>query len=80
MKKRLPAEELDRRFDDGEDITEYLDLESVQRVKNMPRRVNVDFPEWMIEALDKESDRIGITRQALIKVVVAERLEGLGRQ
>ena len=71
------TEEFDRIFDEGkEDITQYLDLSSARRI-NETKRVNVDFPPWMIEAMDKEASRIGITRQAFIKVIVAERLDGL---
>lgn len=84
-KKAITAEEFDRIFDEGkEDITQYLDLSSARYINKKPtetkaKRVNVDFPEWMVEALDREADRIGITRQAFIKVVVAERLGELGR-
>lgn len=77
-KKTISTEEFDRIFDEGkEDITPYLDLSSGRRVNKESRRVNVDFPPWMVEAMDKEADRIGITRQAFIKVVIAERLGGL---
>jgi len=62
-------------FDDGEDITPYLDLSKARRPNQEPRRVNVDFPVWMVKALDQESRRLGITRQALTKVWIAERLE-----
>jgi hypothetical protein len=79
MKKSLPAEELDRRFDEGGDITEYLDLDSARPLKTEPKRVDVDFPAWMVKAMDKEADRMGITRQAFIKVVLAERLGEFGR-
>jgi len=78
-KQKISAEELDRRFDEGEDITEYLDLSSGRHINKEAKRVNVDFPAWMVEALDRESSRIGITRQAFIKVVVAERLDEFGR-
>lgn len=84
-KKTITAEEFDRIFDEGEeDITPYLDLSSARRINKEPgetkaRRVNVDFPAWMVEAMDKEAGRIGITRQAFIKVVIAERLENMGR-
>jgi predicted DNA binding CopG/RHH family protein len=84
-KETISADEFDRIFDEGkEDITQYLDLSSARRINQKPaetkaRRVNVDFPEWMVEAMDREADRIGITRQAFIKVVVAERLGEFGR-
>jgi predicted DNA binding CopG/RHH family protein len=79
MKKSITAEEFDKKFDDGEDVSEYIDWSSARRLNTEAKRVNVDFPTWMVEALDKESSRIGITRQAFIKVVVAERLGEFGR-
>lgn len=78
-KKTITAAELDEKFDNGEDIIEYLDLSSAKRPGREARRVNVDFPSWMVDAMDKEADRIGITRQAYIKVIVAERLNNPGR-
>ena len=71
----MKAEELDEMFDHGEDITPYLDLTKIRRPNQEPRRVNVDFPVWMVNSLDREAKRLGITRQALIKVWIAERLE-----
>ena len=55
MKKRLPAEELDRRFDEGEDITEYLDIESASHINLEPKRVSVDVPAWMVQAIDRQA-------------------------
>ena len=71
----MKAEEFDRRFDDGEDMTPYVDLTKARRPNQEPRRVIVDFPVWMVRSLDREAKRLGITRQALIKVWIAERLE-----
>ena len=71
----MKAGELDKRFDDGEDITGELDLASARRPNREQRRVNVDFPTWMIESLDREARRLGVTRQSIIKVWIAERLE-----
>lgn len=72
----MKAEELDRRFDAGEeDITRYLDMSGARRPGQKVKRVNVDFPEWMIRSLDKEARRLGVPRQSIIKVWVAERLE-----
>lgn len=79
MVKSITAEEFDKKFDNGEDISECVDWSSARLVNNEPKRVNVDFPAWMVKAMDKEADRIGITRQALIKVVIAERLGDKGR-
>lgn len=71
----MKASEFDQRFDDGEDMSDYLDLSSARRPNQEARRVNVDFPAWMVTSLDREADRLGISRQALIKVWIAERLE-----
>ena len=71
------ASEFDKKFDNGEDITGYLDLKSISRPNLEQKRVNVDFPDWMIESLDKEASRLGVTRQSIIKIWLAERLERL---
>ncbi len=70
----MKAEELDRLFDEGEDITEHLDLANASRPGRQNRRVNVDFPAWMVESLDREAKRLGVTRQSIIKIWIAERL------
>ena len=70
----MKASEFDRKFDSGEDITADLDLSAARRPGLRPRRVNVDFPSWMVESLDREAKRLGVTRQAVIKVWIAERL------
>ena len=70
----MKAKELDKRFDAGEDISSHLDLARAKRTNQEPRRVNVDFPTWMIHSLDKEADRLGVTRQSIIKVWISERL------
>jgi hypothetical protein len=74
----MKAEELDQRFDRGEDVTSELDLSGARRPGFEQRRVNVDFPVWMIESLDREARRLGVTRQSIIKVWLAERLEQHG--
>jgi hypothetical protein len=73
--KSISAEEFDRRFDDGEDMAAYIDWNSLRRPGLEPKRVNVDFPQWMVTQLDREAKRRGITRQALIKVWLADRLD-----
>ena len=79
--KKITAEEFDAKFDNGEDIDDYLDFSTAVRLKDMKKiktetkKVNVDFPEWVIESLDKEAKRIGVTRQSIIKVWIAERLK-----
>jgi hypothetical protein len=71
----MKAKDFDRKFDDGADITEDLDLSKARRPGQEQRRVNVDFPTWMIESLDREAKRLGVTRQSIIKVWIADRLE-----
>jgi macrodomain Ter protein organizer (MatP/YcbG family) len=71
----MKAKELDKKFDDGEDITKFLDLSKATRPGQEQKRINVDFPVWMIDALDKEAKRLGVTRQSIIKVWIAERLK-----
>ena len=71
----MKAKEFDRAFDEGEDITAQLDLTNARRPEQELKRVNVDFPLWMIQELDKEARRLGVPRQSIIKVWVAERLK-----
>ncbi|HUT02544.1 MAG TPA: CopG family antitoxin [bacterium] len=71
----MKADELDKRFDEGKDVSEYLDLSKARRPGQEQKRVNVDFPIWMIRLLDKEAKRLGVTRQSVIKIWLAERLE-----
>jgi hypothetical protein len=73
----MKADEFDKQFDEGDDILNALDLSKAKRVMQDQKRVNVDFPAWMIESLDREADRVGVTRQSIIKVWLAERLEEL---
>jgi hypothetical protein len=73
----MKANDFEQAFDDGEDILESLDLLKAKRSMQDQKRVNVDFPAWMIESLDKEAGRIGVTRQSIIKIWLAERLEEL---
>ena len=74
-KDTITAKELDRRFDDGEDISVYLDWSKATRPGLEQRRVNVDLPSWMILSLDSEAKRVGVTRQSIVKVWLAERLK-----
>lgn len=71
----MKAAEFDRRFDAGEDAAELLDVATARRPNLETRRVNVDFPGWVVEGLDRQAARLGVTRQALIKLWIAERLE-----
>jgi len=75
----MKAADFDKKFDDGvEDIIDDLDLESATRPNREQKRVNVDFPVWMVESLDREARRLGVTRQSIIKVWIAERLQKAG--
>lgn len=71
----MKAKKFDADFDSGKDIAEGLDLSKARRPLQEQRRVNVDFPTWMIQSLDREASRIGVTRQSIIKIWLAERLE-----
>ena len=71
----MKAEKFDRQFEDGGDLTASLDLTKAKRVLQAQRRVNVDFPTWMVDSLDREASKLGVTRQSVIKVWLAERLE-----
>ncbi|TFH84731.1 CopG family transcriptional regulator [Billgrantia azerbaijanica] len=71
----MKAHELDTRFDEGDDISDELDLAKAKRPLRKQKRVNVDFPTWMLDSLDREAARLGVTRQSIIKIWLAERLE-----
>ena len=71
----MKASEFDKKFDSDEDVIDELEFEKAKRPMRKQKRVNVDFPEWMLESLDDEAARIGVTRQSIIKVWLAERLE-----
>ncbi len=75
----MKASEFDRKFDEGvEDIVDDLDMSTATRPLKDVRRVNVDFPTWMVESLDREASRLGVTRQSIIKIWIADRLEKAG--
>jgi hypothetical protein len=71
----MKAEEFDEKFDEGDDISQYLDIPKARKPVQEQKRVNVDFPLWMIQLLDKEAKRLGVPRQSIIKLWVAERLK-----
>ena len=71
----MKAKKFEQQFDEDVDITASLDLSKAKRVLQEQKRVNVDFPTWMIDSLDREASRLGVTRQSVIKVWLAERLE-----
>jgi hypothetical protein len=73
----ISAEEFDRRFDDGEDMTPYLDVSKARRPGREIQRVNVDFPRDLLTAIDREAERMGVTRQAWIKLRLADVIRGM---
>ena len=76
----MKARNFDRKFDSGKGIADHLDVSRARRKGQEQRRVNVDFPTWMIDSLDREAGRLGVTRQSIIKVWIAERLERVAFQ
>ncbi len=73
----MKAKEFDKKFECGENITEYLDISKARRTGQEQKRVNVDFPVWMINSIDREARRLGVPRQSVIKVWIAERIRKL---
>ena len=71
----MKAKELDKKFDEGESIIKHIDLSKARRPNQEQKRVNVDFPLWMIHSLDKEAKRLGVPRQSIIKIWLAERIQ-----
>ncbi len=71
----MKASNFDKKFEDNEDISDLLDLGKARRPGLEGKRVNVDFPQWMVDSLDKEAHRLGVTRQSLIKLWIADRLD-----
>jgi hypothetical protein len=71
----MKAKQFEQQFEEDVDMTASLDLSKAKRVLQAQKRVNVDFPTWMIESLDREASKLGVTRQSVIKVWLAERLE-----
>ena len=71
----MKAKDFDADFDSGKSVAAALDISKARRPLQEQKRVNVDFPAWMIESLDREAGRLGVTRQSIIKVWLAERLE-----
>jgi biotin operon repressor len=71
----MKAQKFEKKFESGEDLTDDLDFSKARRVNQESKRVNIDFPTWVVEGLDKQAKRLGITRQALVKVWIAEKLK-----
>jgi hypothetical protein len=71
----MKASDFDKKFDAGGDVTALLNVKKARRPGCEQKRVNVDFPDWMVRSLDKEAGRLGVTRQSLIKLWLADRLQ-----
>ncbi len=72
----MKAKNFDKKFDDNkQDIIENLDLSTLKRPNQKQKRINVDFPSWVVDSLDREASRVGVTRQSIIKLWLVERLE-----
>jgi hypothetical protein len=77
----MKASEIDKIFDENqEDVLDYFDTSNIKMINEEPKRVNIDFPSWMIQSLDKEAKHIGVSRQAVIKMWLAEKLQSLNSQ
>jgi hypothetical protein len=74
-KKSITSKDFDKKFIEGEDLTEYLDLDQAFRPGLSQKRVSVDFPEWMVDKLDRIAKQLGVTRQSVIKVFISEKLK-----
>lgn len=71
----MKATEFDKKFEAGEDVSGAIDWSQARRPNDQPKRVNVDFPAWVVDGLDKQARHLGVTRQSLIKLWIAERLQ-----
>jgi hypothetical protein len=75
----MKATDFDKKFDDGDSVIEELDLSQARRPAEEQKHIDMEIPVWMLEALDREARRLGVTRQSIIKIWLAERLEQAGR-
>ena len=72
----MKAKDFDKKFDDNkQDIIDDLDFYTFKRPNHKQKRIDVDFPSWVIDSLDREASRVGVTRQSIIKLWLVERLE-----
>jgi hypothetical protein len=71
----MKARDFDKKFDAGDDVSRHLDLSKARRPGHEQQRVNVDFPAWMVDSLDREASRLGVPRQSLIKMLIARHLQ-----
>jgi CopG antitoxin of type II toxin-antitoxin system len=70
----MKANEFDQKFDDGEDITQYLDLSQAKRSRSAQTTVKIDLPIWIVESIDQEATRLGVTPQSIIQTSLTEHL------
>jgi hypothetical protein len=73
--KKIKAKDFDAAFDRGENVTQHLNKSKKRRVNAEMKRVNIDFPAWVVSSLDKEARRLGVTRQSLVKIWIVEKFE-----
>ena len=74
----MKASEIDKIFDENqEDVLQYFDTSKIKMINEEPKRINIDFPAWMVKSLDREARHIGVSRQAIIKMWLAEKLQTL---
>ncbi len=77
----MKASEIDKIFDENqEDVLQYFDTSKIKMINEEPKRINIDFPAWMVKSLDKEARHIGVSRQAIIKMWLAEKLQTLNKR
>jgi hypothetical protein len=76
---KAKATDFDKKFDDGDSVIDELDLSQARRPAEEQKRIDMEIPVWMLDALDREAKRLGVTRQSIIKIWLAERLEQAGR-
>ena len=73
--KKVKAKDFDAAFERGDDVSAWLDKSKARRINTELKRVNIDFPVWVIQCLDKAARRLGISRQALVKMWIAEKFD-----
>ena len=71
----MNAEEFDRRFDEGEDLDDHIDWASARCPNLAPERITAELPRWVVQGLDRQAEIAGVTREALIRLWIAERLQ-----
>lgn len=75
--KKATAEELEKMFEEGADMTEYMDLDNIQHVHPHPKQINITIPMWLVDSLDEEAERRGVARKAIINTALVEWVDEL---